>query len=121
MSDIRGRWSGMLDQFSHDIDGRVPVELTVETISGDEFSGTMAWPSFNGCRTVVQGMLDGDLIKWVETDYLEGDDVVLYGLYVARLGADNALSGDWMDPKHTINPGGPDFGVSGASFVLERK
>jgi hypothetical protein len=30
------------------------------------------------------------------------------------------LSGDWMDPKHTINPGGHDFGVPGASFVLKK-
>ena len=121
MSDIGGRWSGTLDQFSHDIYERVPVELTVDTISGEEFTGTMTWPSFNGCKTVVQGMIDGDLIKWIETDYLEGDDVVLYGLYVARFRADNALSGDWMDPKHPINPGGPDYGVPGASFNLKKE
>ncbi len=121
MSDIRGRWSGTLDQFSHDIHERVPVELTVDAISGEEFTGTMTWPSFNGCKTVVQGMIDGDLIKWIETDYLEGDDVVLYGLYVARLGADNVLSGDWMDPKHPIYPRGPDYGVPGASFNLKKE
>ena len=118
MSDIRGKWLGTLDQFSHDIEDTVSIELTVDTISGDEFVGTMTWPSFNGCRTAVQGMLDGDLIKWVETDYLEGDEVVLYGLYVARLDA-GVLSGDWMDPKHTINPGGPDVGVPGARFILK--
>jgi hypothetical protein len=121
MSNIRGKWFGTLDQFSHDIDDTVPVGLTVDTISGDEFTGTMTWPSFNGCKAAVQGMLHGDLIKWIETDYLEGDDVVLYGLYVARLGADDALSGDWMDPKHTINPAGPNFGVPGASFNLKRE
>jgi len=118
--DIGGRWVGTLDQFSHDIYELVPVELMVDTISGDEFKGTMTWPSFNGCKTVVQGMLEGDLIKWMETDYLEGDDVVLYGLYVARLGADGELSGDWMDPKHTIYPAGPNYGVPGASFVLRK-
>jgi hypothetical protein len=120
MSDIRGKWLGTLDQFSHDIEDTVPIELMVDTISGDEFAGAMTWPSFNGCRTAVQGMRNGDLIKWVETDYLEGDEVVLYGLYVARLDA-GALSGDWMDPKHTINPGGPDFGVPGARFTLKRE
>jgi len=121
MSDIRGRWLGTLDVFSHEIYDTVPGELTIDTISGDEFTGSMTWPSFNGCKTVVEGVIDGELIKWMETDYLEGNDVVLYGLYVARLGPDNVLSGDWMDPKHTIYPAGPNYGVPGATFVLRKE
>ncbi len=121
MTDIRGKWSGTLDQFSHDIDDSVPVTLTVEATSGNEFTGTMEWPSFDFCQTRVQGMLDGELIKWSETAYLKGDDVVLYGLYVARFKADDEMSGDWMDPKHTIYPNGPSFGVPGASFTLKKQ
>jgi hypothetical protein len=79
----------------------------------------MEWPTFNDCKTRVQGVLDGERMIWSETGYLKGDDVVLYGLYVARFKADNEISGDWMDPKHTINPRGPRYGVSGASFTLK--
>jgi hypothetical protein len=121
MPDIRGKWFGTVDQFSHDTDGSFPVTLTVEAISGNEFTGTMEWPTFNGCQTRVQGMFDGALIKWSETAYLKGDDVVLFGLYVARFKADNEMSGDWMDPKHTIRPQGPRFGVPGASFTLKKQ
>jgi len=121
MRDIRGKWSGTVKQLSHDIEGSFPVTVTIDATSGDEFTGTMEWPSFNGCQTRVQGMLDGELIKWSETAYLKGDDVVLYGLYVARFKADNEMSGDWMDPKHTISPNGPRFGVPGASFTLKKQ
>src|SRR5258708_2140691 len=71
--------------------------------------------------TRVQGTVDGKLIKWIETAYLKGDDVVLGGLYVARFKADNEISGDWMDPKHTIDPKGPKYGVPGASFTLKKE
>src|SRR5262249_7113024 len=81
MSDINGKWFGTIDQISHDTEGTFPVELTIDTISADEFTGTMDWPASNGCQTRVQGFIDGDLIKWTETEYIEGDDVVLYGLY----------------------------------------
>ncbi len=118
--DIRGKWSGTVDQFSHDTEGSFRVTLTVEATSGSEFTGAMEWPTFNGCQTRVQGMFDGELIKWSETAYLKGDDVVLSGLYVARLKADNEMSGDWMDPKHAIHPKGPRFGVPGASFTLKK-
>jgi hypothetical protein len=120
MSDIKGKWSGTLDQFSHDTYDTIPVELTVDSISGDEFTGTMEWPD-NGCQTFVEGMFDGELIKWSETEYLKGDDVVLYGLYVAKFKADNEIVGEWMDPKHTINPKGPKFGVPGANFTLKKQ
>ena len=69
----------------------------------------------------MQGMFDGELIKWSETAYLKGDNVVLFGLYVARFKADNEMSGDWMDPKHTIRPQGPRFGTPGASFTLKKQ
>jgi len=121
MPDIRGKWLGIVKQFSHDIDGSFPVTLTIEAISGDEFTGAMEWPTFNGCKTRVQGIFDGELIKWSETAYLKGDDVVLYGLYVGRFKAANEMSGDWMDPKHTIHPNGPRFGVPGASFTLKKQ
>jgi hypothetical protein len=52
---------------------------------------------------------------------LKGDDVVLYGLYVAQFTADNEISGDWMDPRHAIHPKGPNYGVPGASFILKKE
>jgi hypothetical protein len=121
MENIRGKWLGTLDQFSHDNEGSFPVTLTVEATSGDEFTGTMEWPTFDGRVTKVQGMFDGQLIKWSETAYLKGDDVVLYGLYVARFKADNEMSADWMDPSHTIHPKGPSFGVPCARFTLKKQ
>lgn len=120
MHDIKGKWSGVLDQFSHDIDDSFPVILIVDAISGNEFTGSMEWPTFNDCKTKLEGFIDGELIKWIETAYLKGDDVVLYGLYVARFKADDEMSGDWMTPKHTIYPKGPRHGVPGASFTFKQ-
>ena len=121
MQDIKGKWFGTLEQFSHDINDSVPVRLTVEGISGNDFTGTMEWPTFNDCKTAVQGFLAGERIIWSETEYLKGDDVVLYGLYVAQFTADNEISGDWMDPGHAIYPKGPNYGVPGASFILKKE
>jgi hypothetical protein len=120
MAALKGNWSGTFNQYSHDTDGSFPVMLTIDTISGTEFTGMMEWPSFDGTQTKVHGMVDGDLIKWTETEYLRGDDAVLNGLYVARFSAANEITGDWMDPKHTITPKGPRFGTRGADFVLKK-
>ena len=120
MPEIQGRWSGVVHQLSHEMEADCPVVLDIDTVSDAEFAGTMLWPSFGDCRTRVRGAIDGALIKWTETDYLAGDDVVLYGLYVARFGADGEVVGEWMDPSYTIDPRGPDLGVPGASFTLTR-
>lgn len=121
MSDIKGRWSGTFDQFSHDINGSFPVTLTVEAVSGDEFTGTMDWPTFDGTQTRVQGMFDGTQIIWTETGYLKGDDAVLHGLFVAHFKAGDEMAGDWMDPKHTIYPKGPRYGTPGGRFSLKKQ
>ncbi|MGY8638139.1 hypothetical protein RAD15_37275 [Bradyrhizobium sp. 14AA] len=121
IAKLKGTWSGTFNQYSHDINGSVPVKLTIDAISADEFSGTMDWPTFDNTRTRVKGFIDGALIKWTETEHLRGDDAVLGGLYVARFKADNEIAGDWMDPKHTITPKGPRFGTRGADFVLKKE
>ncbi|CUU17879.1 hypothetical protein CDS [Bradyrhizobium sp.] len=121
VSELKGTWSGTFNQYSHNINGSFPVKLTIDAISGAEFTGTMEWPSFDGTRTKVKGMVDGPLIKWTETEYLKGDDAVLGGLYVTRFSADNEIAGDWMDPKHTITPKGPRYGTRGADFVLKKE
>jgi hypothetical protein len=121
MPDIKGRWSGTFDQFSHDINGSFPTILTVEAVSGDQFTGTMDWPTFDDTQTRVQGMFDGELIIWTETEYLRGDDAVLHGLFVARVKAGDEIAGDWMDPKHTIYPKGPRYGTPGGRFSLRKQ
>ncbi len=118
---IVGLWSGTLEQFSHDRAEILPVELSIDTVIGNEFSGEMSWPTLDGCRTRVDGLHDGNIVKWMETDYIEGDAAVLYGLYVAQLRGADQLDGDWMDPRHTIQPSGPNYGVPGARFRLRRK
>jgi hypothetical protein len=121
VSELKGTWSGTFNQYSHDINGSFPVKLTIDAISGSEFTGTMEWPSFDGTRTKMKGSIEGPLIKWTETEYLKGDDAVLGGLYVAHFKADNEIAGDWMDPKHTITPKGPRYGTRGADFVLKKE
>lgn len=121
ISELKGNWSGTFNQYSHDINGSFPVKLTIDAISGTEFTGTMDWPTFDNTRTRVKGMVDGTLIKWTETAYLRGDDAVLGGLYVAHVKAGNEIAGDWMDPKHTITPQGPRYGTRGADFVLKKE
>lgn len=121
MPDLTGKWSGTFNQYSHDTNGSFPVKLTIEAVSGNKFSGSMEWPTFDDTRTRVEGMVDGTLIKWTETEYLKGDDAVLHGLYVARFRSDNEIAGDWMDPKHTITPSGPRYGTRGGDFVLKKE
>ena len=118
-SELKGTWSGTFNQYSHDINDSFAVKLTVDAISGNEFTGMMEWPTFD-TTTSVKGMVEGPLIKWTETGYIKGDDAVLHGLYVARFSADHEITGDWMDPKHTVNPKGPRFGTRGADFVLKK-
>ena len=120
LAKLKGIWSGTFEQYSHDTEGSFPVKLTIDAISGTEFSGTMDWPSFDNTRTRVKGMVDGPLIKWTETAHLRGENAVLHGLYVARFKADSEIAGDWMDPKHTINSKGPRFGTPGGDFVLTK-
>jgi hypothetical protein len=120
IAELQGQWTGSVEQFSHDIEGSFPVQFTVDSVSGDEFTGTMEWPTFRGCKTAVRGSFDGSMVKWTETAYLKGDDVVLHGLYLATFKANDELSGDWMDPEHAIHPKGPDYGTPGATFVLKK-
>lgn len=120
MRDIKGKWFGKIDQFSHDHEQTIPVTLTIDELNDDEFMGTMDWPNVDTV-TQVQGYLDGERMIWSETDYLKGEDVVLYGLYVAQFKSPSEIEGDWMDPKHTIYPKGPNYGVPGASFALTRE
>lgn len=121
MPEVKGTWSGTVDQFSHDIEDSCPVRLVIDEIAGQEFMGTMEWPTFGGCQTRLQGYLEGERMIWSETAYLRGDDVVLYGLYVGRLKADGEIEGDWMDPSHAIHPKGPVYGVPGATFRLRKE
>ncbi len=121
MANLKGKWSGVFEQFSHDTSGSFAVALTVESVSGDGFEGTMDWPDFEDTRTKAQGIIEGDLIKWSETEYVRGDDAVLHGLYVARLEGSDELAGEWMDPKHTIYPAGPRFGTPGGRFRLKKQ
>jgi hypothetical protein len=118
-SELKGTWSGTFNQYSHDINDSFAVKLTIDAISDSEFTGVMEWPTFN-TTTKVKGAVEGALIKWTETGYIKGEDAVLHGLYVARFSADNEITGDWMDPKHTITPKGPRFGTRGADFVLKK-
>jgi hypothetical protein len=119
-SELKGTWSGTFNQYSHNINDSFAVKLTVDAISGNEFTGKMEWPTFD-TTTKVKGMVEGSLIKWIETGYLKGEDAVLNGLYVAHFTAANEITGDWMDPKHTITPKGPRFGTRGADFVLKKE
>jgi len=120
LNDLKGRWEGTLDQFSHDNEGTFRVLLDIEPEHDGEFTGTMQWPDFNACQTRIEGHLQGTLLQWTETDFIEGDDVVLHGLYVANLANDNEIRGEWMDPQQTIYPGGPNYGTPGATFLFTR-
>jgi hypothetical protein len=70
ISELKGEWTGSFDQFSHDIEGSFPVKMSIDTITDNEFKGTMDWPTFNDCKTEVRGMFDGKSIIWTETAYL---------------------------------------------------
>jgi hypothetical protein len=121
LADMKGEWSGTVDQFSHDIRGKFSVRMTVESISGDEFTGTMDWPESENTKTEIKGMFDGKVIKWMETAYLKGNDVYLYGLYVAKFSTRSEIAGEWMDPKYPTYFNGPKYGVPGATIVLKKK
>jgi hypothetical protein len=120
-ADLKGRWIGTFDQASHDTQASFSMILTIDEISGREFTGKIDWPDNGNTRTKVQGSVDGNALKWTETEYLSGDDVVLCGLYVGRVEDQSRISGTWMDPKHTIRPKGPDYGTPGGVFSLYRQ
>lgn len=117
---LKGRWKGTLHQFSHDSDETVTMILNIGTVSHGEFSGSIEWPDNNSCITKITGKIGDGMVKWTEEAYISGDDVILYGLYVAKYTGGKDLSGDWMDPEETIYPAGPDYGTPGASFKLEK-
>ena len=122
MQQLKGVWSGEVAELSPDVAAdKVPVSLLIDNVSGEEFSGTMEWPTFGGCTTEVHGLVEGTVVKWSEVAYVKGDDVVLYGLYIGRLEQSGEIAGEWMDPKHAIYPKGPKFGVTGATFVLRKE
>lgn len=121
IAEMTGTWNGTLHQYSHDIEGTFPVIMTINHLDHEKFSGTMDWPDFGNCQTRVRGHFNGTRLIFTETEYLKGDDVVLNGLYVATFSGKDKIKGEWMDPKHTIHPVGPDYGIAGASFVFERK
>ena len=120
-ADLAGVWVGTLYQDSHDTTGSFRMILTIRKGYGAEFSGTLDWPDSNNCRTAVEGSFDGRTLKFTETEYLIGDDVVLGGLYIATFKSRDRITGSWMDPKHTIYPKGPNYGTPGAWFVLQKK
>jgi hypothetical protein len=121
VADVKGKWVGEFHQDSHETTGVFALLLTVDAVSGDEFSGTIDWPDNNDCRTKVQGAFDGRVLKWTETEYLRGDDVVLGGLYIGRFENRGRIAGTWMDPKHNIYPKGPNYGTPGGTFVLRKQ
>ncbi len=119
IAELTGKWQGTFHQNSHEHSETVPMVLTVEHVTNQEFSGTINWPE-NKCKTAIHGNLEGKTLKFTETNYIEGDDVVLDGLYVGKFSGSKKLTGNWMDPKHTIYPKGPNYGVSGGSFELSK-
>jgi hypothetical protein len=118
--DLVGKWAGSFEQDSHETTGSFAMVLTVDQVSGEQFTGRIDWPD-NDNRTRVEGGCEGDIVKWTETKYLRGDDVVLYGLYIAHFRGRDEIAGDWMDPKHNIYPKGPKYGTIGGSFILRRQ
>jgi hypothetical protein len=118
---IKGKWVGSFDQYSHDTRASFAMVMTVDEVSGSEFAGTIDWPENNNNRTKIKGNFEGGTLKWTETEYIRGDDVVLGGLYIGKFTDTVVISGTWMDPKHTIHPRGPNYGTSGGSFVLHKQ
>jgi hypothetical protein len=120
IDEITGTWIGSFHQDSHDTQATFAMMMTVDEVTDQDFSGTIDWPENNN-RTKIKGLVEGRLLKWTETEYVHGDDVVLGGLYVATFTDRRTISGTWMDPKHTIYPQGPRYGTPGGSFVLRKQ
>jgi hypothetical protein len=62
-------------------------ELHVKSVNGNKWEGTMLWPTLGPTCTKVEGEIGPgpDEVKWMEVDYVDGDDVELKSEYVLLL------------------------------------
>jgi hypothetical protein len=114
------KWSGQANQYNY---GKYQMNLTIASVQGSNFAGTINWPSFTTTTkmsgTMVTDFGDatekqrwhyvpgydkgaaGTYVKFTETDYVQGSGVELHDVYYALVQPDGTFQGVWFKPDGT--------------------
>jgi len=100
---LRGKWEGSFDQYnSHEY----PMVMEVDEINGNEFSGTLGWPTLRNSITTMEGYLRNDTIYWTEPALLQGSGILLNGHYVSIFSSTRKIDGFYYMPNNKNLEGG---------------
>jgi hypothetical protein len=102
----------MHEQYSYGYHDSYPMIMVISILEGNNFSGTLHWPTLRDSVSTCEGYIEGDSLQWTEPRLLQGSNILLNGIYKAKLVDHNSMIGKWYSP---------DDGVEGAKFELKRK
>lgn len=100
---LTGEWSG---EFNQDNFGIYPMEMEVQEVDGQEFSGELRWPTLGNSITTMEGSFRNDTLFWTEPVLLQGYGIVLNGQYIVPFVSEDELSGEWFYRNQPENSGG---------------
>ena len=106
---ILGEWKGTYTQYSY---GSYPMIMKISNIVIDNFSGTIHWPTLRNSITTCEGFIKDESLQWTEPTLLQGSNIVLNGIYKAKLLEKDYMSGKWYAPGN---------GFEGGQFELKHK
>ena len=106
---ILGKWKGSHDQYSY---GSYPMVMDISRIEGNNFYGTLHWPTLRDSITTCEGHIEGDTLQWTEPQLLQGSNILLNGIFEARFISEDELVGNWYRP---------DNGIEGSRFNIKHE
>ncbi len=98
-SFLIGEWSGEMKQYSFNIYATYPVVMRIRSVEGCSFKGEIVYPAQHSGHTTVKGQISGDSIFWTEDRVMQGENIVLNGLFLVRFEDRNELAGKWYTPE----------------------
>lgn len=104
-SFLIGEWSGEMKQYSYNIYASYPVVMRISSVEGCSFTGDIIYPSHKDGLTRIKGQIAGDSIFWTEHQVVQGENLVLDGLFLVNLTDKSELTGKWYTPT-TMQEGG---------------
>jgi uncharacterized protein YvpB len=102
---LLGRWEGTFNQYSYGIYTSYPMIMNISRIEGNNFYGTLHWPTLRDSITTCEGYIEGDTLQWTEPQLIQGSNIILNGIYKARFVNEDELVGNWYIPEKGIDGG----------------
>jgi hypothetical protein len=107
-----GYWEGTFHQHSHGFSQDYPMVLEVhETDTRDEVRGFLLWPQQGKSKTAIRANIANGIVCIREDKQVQGDNILVGGLYFAILGDDDLIRGRYLCPLD---------GDHGETFELHR-